>query len=1514
MDRVKIDSKNNQLAIEDIMMMEKMLEQGEICQASEFARKEEFNSWGLKMRETLRRNRKEAEKSRKEGKFVGEVTVKFESFEPMEGTKLGRYLCSGRIGKSKKTDEITMPTDDVEFKWSGNQVLSWRVTDPLSPLLITVHRNKKGKEIGKLECSLLPWSGVSWFWGNETMNSLCLNVVHPKKTGVVVGKLHLSVTYTFSDSSLAKTTADMGSYTPWAKYHDILSRILSRSVEHFYGEKLRNKVAPSHSSESLFPEDWNALLDDFYLRFLIPEATSASVKLEQVYMNPRICLLHQHEFESAIQLSRELCVQEVRAVTKEQVDVCSKTIDVLEEVVSQFLSDFKWTIGFDGASVEIIRNLIHMFSLLKWIENDEKKQSLLLHDIVETAMEKYVSHLSRLYQIDGLGMGPKGETQIVRCIRMTMDVQQSIMADIYDLCYVFPSSIGYLEFAPQKTYECFVNAVTPLIQRIDKKSFDSNIFELGREMFHIHDIFEKQGITLTHAIDINHAMNLHFKTWLDLTKENLQKWMVNAINLDNWEPIDGELHTSSSSRGVATACNTAFSLIRKMRDSSGDSNEKVLDMIGTIFVEYGEAMRDMIINRDLSNLNLHATEPMGSEREIVDGAADPPTPKTDSRSSFSPETFVRLNNIQRMASHFEEMFLTVQERDIVLSDTSKESPLEKVHRIQQKNMRHVMDESCTALVKKFFAPIREMLVQVLDKPDSEAVVDVEKRLDKLVQFLDTELGILSESLDPTVFRMTVKKTFTTCMDAIEHFVTKETHDTALSTRRIAILKKVVSILSQYFDDGGGTVPRSLISSQSSFVSKTLEYAQLPTDSLIAQYWKLKKSDQNDPHLPKIMKILSRRSDEGARVFTMKYKTTARTRMMRATFNLPDTEELFGLYHCEENSGEEGHLYITSNHLGFATKEDDAQRKKLVHLLDVTSASAVRLDDEKEARCVEVTLGDDSGFIYSGFKKDAEEICRDIAIACKRIGNDITSLDRPKTEKELRKEASLLKKHNIPSNQKLLRGYSCTNRMAISGTMYIFSSMVMFKGRALDAWDKLFSLDQIISMKKNRVFGIDFKLKNDSLFRTAALIHRDTAFKMIHQQSIESGLSWMGQMDKHLFVPGMVAESLDLDEIDRENMESSALFSPITPPEDLRFAFDLEYDETLHSSYQCTKEGEAGHLYVFSKHVCFDSLLFSMGIFKLSLPMNHLKSLKPFRENGRKALQLKMDNDTSYTFVLDASRRECARKIEVLAKDCGTLFKHDDKRWEKDRELISGWGLKAVEEIVSNYNCFSSHLWKGKLYILRTVIVFQPFLRKKEKAVIIRLRDVTEVKGVRFLPSLLGGGRSIRIVTADLEKYYFLGFVNRQNVLDDIKCQLKELDVDLDFDSKSERKVKERIRKRNEEIRELFSLSELEEVIDEFPCQCGLIRGRLVLMKSHLGFEPSLFGKKNAFCLSVGDITSIEKQRALIVMRGLRIVDKFGQIHTFTSVSRREEAHDAITDRVSDFKRRVVAPPSPVTPS
>jgi hypothetical protein len=57
-----------------------------------------------------------------------------------------------------------------------------------------------------------------------------------------------------------------------------------------------------------------------------------------------------------------------------------------------------------------------------------------------------------------------------------------------------------------------------------------------------------------------------------------------------------------------------------------------------------------------------------------------------------------------------------------------------------------------------------MLIQVLDKPDSEAIVDVEKRLDNLVQFLDTELGILSESLDPAVFRMAVKKTFLTCME------------------------------------------------------------------------------------------------------------------------------------------------------------------------------------------------------------------------------------------------------------------------------------------------------------------------------------------------------------------------------------------------------------------------------------------------------------------------------------------------------------------------------------------------------------------------------------------------------------------------------------------------------------------------------------------------------------------------------------------------------------------------------
>jgi hypothetical protein len=40
---------------------------------------------------------------------------------------VGRYLCSGRIGKNKKTEEVTMPTDDVEFRWHESQVLSWSV-------------------------------------------------------------------------------------------------------------------------------------------------------------------------------------------------------------------------------------------------------------------------------------------------------------------------------------------------------------------------------------------------------------------------------------------------------------------------------------------------------------------------------------------------------------------------------------------------------------------------------------------------------------------------------------------------------------------------------------------------------------------------------------------------------------------------------------------------------------------------------------------------------------------------------------------------------------------------------------------------------------------------------------------------------------------------------------------------------------------------------------------------------------------------------------------------------------------------------------------------------------------------------------------------------------------------------------------------------------------------------------------------------------------------------------------
>jgi hypothetical protein len=60
-----------------------------------------------------------------------------------------------------------------------------------------------------------------------------------------------------------------------------------------------------------------------------------------------------------------------------------------------------------------------------------------------------------------------------------------------------------------------------------------------------------------------------------------------------------------------------------------------------------------------------------------------------------------------MTTHFEEMFLTVQERDIVLSDLPKESPIEKVHRMQQKGMRRAMDESCSALVKKVCHPLCE---------------------------------------------------------------------------------------------------------------------------------------------------------------------------------------------------------------------------------------------------------------------------------------------------------------------------------------------------------------------------------------------------------------------------------------------------------------------------------------------------------------------------------------------------------------------------------------------------------------------------------------------------------------------------------------------------------------------------------------------------------------------------------------------------------------------------------------
>lgn len=820
--------------------------------------------------------------------------------------------------------------------------------------------------------------------------------------------------------------------------------------------------------------------------------------------------------------------------------------------------------------------------------------------------------------------------------------------------------------------------------------------------------------------------------------------------------------------------------------------------------------------------------------------------------------------------------------------------------------------------------IREALIVAASRPEDRSLLP-DGRCAFLFSVLENLLGMHSDLLYPDVFKRYQRRLMQIVCLCIEDLVAGDFEAMRLHDydgRHVAVLESLLPAVVDFFYVDGERITEKFVDNTLASTRLCLQFAALPTAKLIELFHKFSDSDESDALKANVvLNVLESRSgrDKDASSFCAGASQKIDLQVQKL-FDLPKGEQGYSKYSCRLNEESTGKLYITSRHVCFREKACfRGSGTKLV--LPIASLADVEVVD----KALLVTMDDQTLHVFSGFAHGKRKLAfDDILMRAVTLGTGLSRDQRMSQSISPDRSKSLCKKFGLdPARETLYQTFSCLVRVVIPVTLYVFTeTIVLHSTIPLIGKQYLVRFSDVIRIHKLTLQGLEIHAADGMKILVTGLLNRESAFKCMQLRLSFLQMPFRLSVDNQsLCRDGSLLKSSDdllaasqrdaaASEGAHRLIEEAAAISIQEDAASARVMFGIsDLSETYFDRYRCRRGGELGFLYVFRRHLCFDSILFSQGASRLVFPLDHLRGLSLLKNapgiQGKAIVLLDKDRK-SIVFDDFVHRRECYRSIKILAAAAGAVFldqmDDDDEREMKEQrhlQMFKRLGLNAEEEeVFVEFACFSGKYLKGTLFVTTNFFVFDPLFMKSHAIV----ERYINIKCMRK-PSLMR--LSLEFIRFDDSRFSLRGFRRRNDVFAAVLRCAQLLGHNLETSRPSEEALRKRKEAQRQMLVDKFGIPSSEQIIAEYFCMYGVHSGYLFVTSSHLCFDsPFGAGRDNMMlCVSLASVAEVSPfRKAVIFPSGLavRMIDgRIIDLHGFFS---RDAALKTIRERLNDVRR------------
>eukprot|EP01117_Protostelium_nocturnum_P007206 TRINITY_DN2579_c0_g3_i1.p1 TRINITY_DN2579_c0_g3~~TRINITY_DN2579_c0_g3_i1.p1 ORF type:complete len:1547 (-),score=508.88 TRINITY_DN2579_c0_g3_i1:59-4699(-) len=460
--------------------------------------------------------------------------------------------------------------------------------------------------------------------------------------------------------------------------------------------------------------------------------------------------------------------------------------------------------------------------------------------------EKYEEMLSRCrkWHPDSSSNGNREGLNCEQILKLCDMIEEEILAESA-FRESFPSAVQLVSFTTNWYLELFFNELKVFCEEETKTEAFEVYFKVKKLQKTIYSLSKKEAASK--LVELEKLFVPFVLVWLKETATKLGEWVENAFKMDQKTTLSDSVLHSSSVMDTFTAIFSAMEFL------------KSLEMRDPFFIlNFTEVVCKTAKKFTTKQLELFRSD-LGPRIEPKQKAHK----RSATRNSDSAPTFhinsghcISLNNVEgartemdKFANLLEEQMDKFESSKMVLSNANQggvesgsaadlfergtfETCIQEAFAVMRKDR----DSMIESLYEKM-RPLIQYEFNLATQKGSE--------IQKLLDYLDEQLSVLSDNLYPSLFKIVLKSIWISTLKDLRSQIFPSENAGALMTleeakKQISTLKK----LQDFFHADGSGLSKEMMTEQTATLEKLLGLYETPTRELIVIYTQLKNSNQS----------------------------------------------------------------------------------------------------------------------------------------------------------------------------------------------------------------------------------------------------------------------------------------------------------------------------------------------------------------------------------------------------------------------------------------------------------------------------------------------------------------------------------------------------------------------------------------------------------------------------------------------------------------------------------------------